>query len=278
MAAGALVVRPVPKDAVGLGLRPTHYAAIRETRPDVGFFEIIAENYLGAADLPRTHLDRMAATYPIVAHNISLNLLGTDPLDGRYLDRLRWLIRRHGMPFATDHLAWTSSDGERHHDLLPVPCSESLIPWAAARIRRVRDALGVPFGIENPSTYLRFTHDQLPEWEFVRRVAEAADCGLLLDLNNVYVSSVNHGFDPRAYLAAVPWERVLYVHVAGHTVRTDGLLRDTHDAAVDAAVWDLYAEAWRLGGPFPTVLEWDDHIPSLDVMLAELAKAVEVRR
>ncbi len=272
------LARRLPPDALGLGLRPAHFSEIHGEMPDVGFFEIIAENFLGVAELPRVHLDRVAAGYPVVAHNISLNLLGTDPLDTRYLERLRWLIRRHGMPFATDHLAWTSSDGERHHDLLPVPCSASLVPWAAARVRQVQDALGVPFGIENPSTYLRFARDELPEWEFVRRVAEAADCGLLLDVNNVYVSSVNHGFDPRAYLAAVPWERVLYVHIAGHTVRPDGLRHDTHDAAVAPAVWELYAEAWRLGGPFPTLLEWDDRIPSLEVLRRELAIAVEVRR
>ncbi len=142
------LARRLPPDALGLGLRPAHFSEIHGEMPDVGFFEIIAENFLGVAELPRVHLDRVAAGYPVVAHNISLNLLGTDPLDTRYLERLRWLIRRHGMPFATDHLAWTSSDGERHHDLLPVPCSASLVPWAAARVRQVQDALGVPFGID----------------------------------------------------------------------------------------------------------------------------------
>ncbi len=270
--------RRLARDAVGVGLRPEHYAAIRQQPPAVDFLEIIAENFLGPSELPRTHLDAVAARYPVVAHNISLNLLGTDPLDADYLRRLRWLVRRHGMPCVTDHLAWTRSDGQRHHDLLPAPCSAELVPWAAARIRAVRDAVGAPFGVENPSTYLRFTRDDLPEWEFVRRVVEAADCGLLLDVNNVFVSAVNHGFDPRDYLAAVPWERVLYVHVAGHTVRPDGLRHDTHDGAVAPEVWALYAHAWALGGPFPTLLEWDDRIPALDVVVAEAQTARAVRR
>ena len=270
-------MRTISRDALGLGLRPAFYAALREEAPEVDFFEVISENYLGASELPRLHLDDVSARYPIVTHGVSLDLLGAGPLDTDYLARLRALLSRYGSPFATDHLCWTASEGLTHHDLLPAPCASELVPYAASRIRAVTRALGVPFGIENVSSYLRFTHEDLDEWEFLTRIAEAADCGILLDINNLYVSSKNHGFDPHAYLDVIPWERVLYVHLAGHETRPDGLRHDTHDRHVDDAVWALYAEAWRRGGPFPTVLEWDDRIPPLAEVLRELRRAREVR-
>ena len=254
-----------------------HLAELRAGAPDVGFFEIIAENFLGRSELPRSNLREVAARYPVVAHNVSLNLLGTDPLDLDYLRRLRALVEEHRMPCVTDHLCFASSEGMHLHDLLPVPLSSSLVPWAIDRIQTVQDVLGVPFGIENASTYLRFADDDLPEHELLRRIVDGARCGLLLDVNNVFVASVNHGFEPRAYLDAIPWERVLYVHLAGHQRREDGLRHDTHDRAVDDDVWALYREAWRRGGPFPTLLEWDDQIPPLDVALAEVRRAIEVR-
>ncbi len=269
--------RPLARDAVGLGLRPVHLAAIRESPPDIDFFEIIAENFLGRIEAPRRNLEAIAARYPVVAHNVSLNLLGTDPLDVGYLRRLRSLVEQHHMPYVTDHLCFCASEGTHHHDLLPVPLSSSLVGYAVDRIRAVQDALGVPFGIENASTYLRFKDDDLTEQEFLRRIVDGADCGLLLDVNNVFVASVNHGFDPHAWLDAVPWERVFYVHLAGHLQRPDGLRHDTHDRAVDDDVWALYREAWRRGGPFPTLLEWDDHIPPLDVAVREVRRAIEMR-
>lgn len=268
----------IPRNALGLGLRPIHYAALREGNPKVDFFEVISENYLGVSDLPRLHLDEIAAKHPLVAHGVSLNLLGSDPLNGDYLGRLQAFIEKHAIPFATDHLCWSASEGISHHDLLPVPCSREIVDWAVHRIRLVKRALGVPFGVENVSTYLRHKRDDMPEWEFLAQIVEKADCGILLDINNVYVSSINQRFDPRAYLAAIPWDRVLYVHVAGHQVRPDGLRHDTHDRRVDDAVWALYAEAWRCGGPFPTVLEWDDHIPPLDQAIGELERALKARQ
>lgn len=267
---------PAP-EALGLGLRPAYYTALREQAPDVDFFEIISENYLGASELPRLHLDDISARYPIIPHGVSLNLLGQDPLDTHYLARLRGLIERYGAPFASDHLCWSASSGIRHHDLLPAPCSSELIPYAVSRIRAIKQALGVPFGIENVSTYLRFAREDLTEWEFLTQVALAADCKILLDINNLYVSSINHGFKPQAYLEAIPWDRVLYVHLAGHETRPDGLLHDTHDRPVDEHVWALYAAAWRRFGPFPTVLEWDDKIPPLEDALRELRRARKVR-
>lgn len=269
--------RTIARDALGLGLRPVHYAALREGNPEVDFFEVISENYLGASDLPRLHLDEIAARYPFIAHGVSLNLLGSDPLNHEYLARLRAFIDEHHVPMATDHLCWTASERASHHDLLPVPCSSEIVDWAVHRIRLVQRALGVPFGIENVSTYLRHVRDDLSEWEFLVRIAEQADCGILLDINNIYVSSINHGFDAQAYLAAIPWDRVMYVHVAGHEIRSDGLRHDTHDRRVEDAVWSLYAEAWRQGGPFPTVLEWDDHIPPLGEAIGELKRALAAR-
>jgi len=262
---------------VGLGLRPVHLAALKEGAPGLGFVEIIAENFLGRSELPRRQLRDIAARWPIVAHNVSLNLLGTDPLDTAYLRRLRELVETHQIPCVTDHLCFSAAQGLHLHDLLPVPLSSSLVPWAVDRIKAVQDALGVPFGIENASTYLRFVDDDLSEQEFLRQIVEGADCQLLLDINNVFVASVNHGFDPRGFLDAIPWERVAYVHLAGHLTRDDGLRHDTHDRPVDDEVWALYREAWRRGGPFPTLLEWDDHIPPLAVALAEVKKAITVR-
>ena len=265
------------RDALGLGLRPAFYAALRAPVCPVEFFEVIAENHLGPSSLARQYLDEAAARVPVIAHNVSLNVLGTDPLDETYLSTLADTVSRLDIPFVTDHLCWTGSGGLRHHDLLPAPLCADLVPYAAERIRLIQSRLGVPFGVENVASYLRWARDEMPEWEFVRRVVTEADCGMLLDINNVYVSSVNHGFDPVDYLKAVPWERVLYVHMAGHEVRPDGLRHDTHDRPVDNAVWALYREAWRRGGPFPTLLEWDDRMPTLEVAVQELQRAREWR-
>lgn len=268
-------------DALGLGLRPSHLEGLGHASqgPDVlpDFLEVLLDNHLGASPLPRQRLASVARKHPLVGHSVSLNLLGTDPLDAVHLGRMAALVRQHRMPMVTDHLCWSASAGRPHHDLLPFPYAEDLVPYAVARIRAVQAALGVPFGVENLSSYLSFTRDEMPEWAFVRRVVEGADCGLLLDVNNVVVSSVNHGFAVEDYLRQVPWDRVMYVHVAGHQVREDGLRHDTHDRAVSDAVWAAYGRAWKLGGPFPTVLEWDADIPALNVAVAELERARRAR-
>ncbi len=251
--------------------------ALLAARAPVDFLEVIAENYTGASELPRLRLDAVAARYPLVAHGVSLNLLGAEPLDLAHLARVRELVHAHQMPWFSDHLCWSASGGHRHHDLLPAPYHPDLVPYAAARARFVQAYLGVPLGLENLSSYLAWEGDRMPEWEFYRRVVEVSDTWYMLDVNNLYVSSVNHGFDPRAYLASVRWDRVLQVHVAGHAVRPDGLRHDTHDRGVAPEVWALYRDAWRMGGPFPTLLEWDDHIPPLDAVLAELDAARRAR-
>jgi hypothetical protein len=243
----------------------------------VDFFELLAENYLGPSPLPRQHAERVGARYPLVGHGVSLNVAGTDPLNADHLRRLQEMVHHYPLAWFTDHLCWTAQGSHAHHELLPFPYLEEAIDWVADRIRQVQRALGVPFGVENVSTYVQAADEELSEAAFVARVVEAADCGLLLDLNNLWVNAVNHGFDPHSYLDAVPWERVLAVHLAGHQVLPGGLRHDTHDRAVDPAVWSLYAEAWRRGGPFPTLLEWDEAIPPLEVALAELSLARRVR-
>ena len=267
----------LPRDALGLGLRIPHYAYLAEHQPDLGYFEIISENFLGSAPMPRQRLDHIRARYPVVLHGVGLNLLGHAPLDERYLDALCRLADHVDAPFVTDHLCWTGAHGVSHHDLLPTPYVPDLVDVAAERAHHVQQRLGRPFGLENLSSYVAFKSSTLTEAEFFAAVVREAGCWSLLDLNNVYVSSQNHGFDPDEYLAAVDFSRVLQVHLAGHTREPSGTIVDTHDQPVADAVWALYARTWKMHGPFPTLLEWDAKIPPMPEVLAELAKAKAVR-
>lgn len=267
----------MPADALGLGLRAPHYRELAEGTPDIGYFEIVSENFLGDAEMPRLQLERVRSRYPVVLHGVGLNLLGPEPPDDDYLERLCRLADAVDAPFVTDHLCWTGVHGRSHHDLLPVPFVPELVELAAERADFVQRRLDRPFGLENISSYLEFERSTLTEWEFVSAVVRAADCGLLLDLNNVYVSSENHGFSPETYLDALDYSRVLQVHLAGHTREPGGALIDTHAEPVAEAVWQLYERTWRAHGPFPTLLEWDDRIPPLKDALTELERA-RVRR
>jgi uncharacterized protein (UPF0276 family) len=267
-------------DALGLGLRLPHYPYLFEHWPDVDYFEAISENFIGPSPIPRRKLERVRGRYPVVLHGVGLNLLGHAPLSERYLDELCRLADAVDAPFVTDHLCWTGARATSHHDLLPTPYTEDLVGWAAERARAVQERLGRPFGLENLSSYVEFRSSTMPEWEFYTSVVKQAGCSFLLDVNNIYVSSQNHGFDPDAYLAAIDFSRVLQVHVAGHTREPEergGTIVDTHDHPVASAVWSLYARAWKMGGPFPTMLEWDAHIPTMPEALAELARAREAR-
>jgi len=268
----------IARDALGLGLRLPHHAQLVTDWPEVGFFEAISENFLGPAPGPRRRLEQIRSRYPVVLHGVGLNLLGHAPLDEAYLDALCRLADAVDAPFVTDHLCWTGAHGVSHHDLLPTPFVPELVEWAAERAAYVQARLGRPFGLENLSSYVTFEESTLTEWDFYAEVIQRAGCGALLDLNNLYVSSQNHGFDPDAYLSAIDFSRVLQVHLAGHTLRADGLFLDTHDHPVAPPVWALYARAWKLGGPFPTLLEWDARIPPLPEVLSELDRAREVRR
>jgi hypothetical protein len=273
------VVAPtLPRDALGIGLRPPHVRELVEHPQPIDYVEIISENFIGDAAAPRRNLERVRARYGVVLHGVGLGLLGHAPLDENYLDRLAALADAVDAPFVTDHLCWTGGAGLHHHDLLPTPYSESIVALACDRAAFVQARLGRPFGLENLSSYVAFAESTLSEWDFYARVVAGSGCWFMLDINNVYVSSQNHGFDPRRYLDAIDFDRVLQVHVAGHQREPSGLIVDTHDRAVVPEVWALYEYAWRLGGPFPTLLEWDAAIPPLSTLLAELDHAREIQR
>jgi uncharacterized protein (UPF0276 family) len=265
--------RGLPADALGLGLRAPHYPHLLSRWPALDYLEIISENFMGDAAGPLEKLDAVRARYPVVLHGVGLNLLGHEPLDERYLDRLCRLADRAQAPFVTDHLCWSGARGQRHHDLLPTPYRPELLEYAAERAAHVQRRLDRPLGLENLSSYVAFASSTLTEWAFYAEVVRQAGCWFMLDVNNVYVTSRNHGTDPEAYLGAIDYDRVLQVHLAGHTREPGGMLVDTHDHPVCDEVWALYALAWRLGGPFPTLLERDAHLPPMPELLDELALA-----
>ena len=276
---GCEVTRPraIAPDALGLGLRIPHYDYIFEHWPEIDYFEVISENFLSDAMPPRRNLGRILARYPAVMHGVGLNLLGHEALDTSYLESLRLLADWIHPSFISDHLCWTRFQGMNHHDLLPAPFKADLVEFAAERAAQVQEYLGRPFAIENISSYVSFQDSAMPEWEFYTRVVRDSGCWFMLDINNIYVSSQNHGFDPVTYIEAIDFSRVLQVHVAGHDRRASDLIIDTHDRPVAAPVWDLYRKAWLIGGPFPTLLEWDDAIPPMPEALAELRTAAQVR-
>lgn len=267
----------LPRDALGLGLRVPYYAHLFAHWPAVDYFEIISENFLDDAAPPQRNLARVKARYPIVLHGVGLNLLGHTPLDEAYLDAVCRLADRVDASFVTDHLCWTGAHGLNHHDLLPMPYVPALVDLAAERAAYVQKRLGRPFGLENLSSYVTFRESSMTEWAFYTAVVRAAGCHYMLDINNVYVSSQNHGFDPRTYLDAIDYDRVLQVHLAGHTREPSGTLVDTHDQPVCQEVWSLYRDAYRAHGPFPTLLEWDEKLPPMPEVMAELSKARTVR-
>ena len=264
-------------DALGLGLRVPHYGYLFSHWPEVDYFEVISENFFGSAAPPARNLARVCSRYPVVLHGVGLNLLGHAPLDERHLDDLCRLADRVGAPFVSEHLCWSGAHGVTHHDLLPMPYTETLVEFAAERAYAVQRRLDRPFGLENLSSYVEFRESTLSEAEFYTRVVREAGCHFMLDINNIYVSSVNHGFDAVEYLLAIDFSRVLQVHIAGHTREPNGTIVDTHDQPVCSEVWALYQTAWQLGGPFPTLLEWDARIPSMPDTLAELFRARTVR-
>ncbi len=265
-----------PDLGLGLGLRTVHFDEILERRPELGFFEILTENFLDTGGRPAAVLDAVAATYPVVLHGVSMSVGSTDPLDLEYLRKVKALAERTGALWVSDHVCWTGVMGRNTHDLLPLPYTEEVLRHVVERVRLVQDVLERPLVLENPSTYLEFAHSEMPEWEFVARLAEEADCGLLLDVNNVFVSAFNHGFDPRAYIEAIPGERVCQYHLAGHTHKGTHIL-DTHDDHVVEPVWELYGHTLRHVGLRATLLEWDADIPPLSTCIAEVRKALSWR-
>ena len=279
-ARGSRVLPPRPAGArclgVGVGLRPKHYAEVlargREGRLDVDWFEALSENYMVAGGrLPRV-LDQVGGLAPVALHGVSMNLGSVDPLDAAYLDALDALAARVEPCWISDHLCWTGVDGRNLHDLLPLPYTEEAVEHVAARIRRVQERLGRRIAVENVSSYVEHTASRLTEWEFLGAVVERADCGILLDVNNVFVSAHNHGFDARTYLDAVDPARVFQIHLAGASAEGP-LLIDTHDHPVRDEVWSLYAHALRRLGPVSTLIEWDGNLPDYARLCGEAARA-----
>lgn len=256
-------------EGFGVGLRPAHYRDFAEGSPAVDWLEILSENYLVPGGKPLHFLDRIRERYPMVMHGVALSIAGTSPLDAPYLRALRALAGRVEPAWVSDHLCWTGFGDTRLHDLLPFPFSDEALRHVATRVDAVQEALGRELVLENVSSYFAFPDDAMAEWEFIAALVKRTGCGVLLDVNNVYVSSVNHGFDAKKYIRGIPPGAVRQVHLAGHTRQGDKLV-DTHDAPVCDAVWDLYAYTVGRIGARPTMIERDDHIPALADLLQEL--------
>jgi uncharacterized protein len=269
------IATPVPASA-GIGLRAEHYREVVETPPPVGWLEVHSENYFGDGGAPLEYLEKARRHYPVSLHGVGLSLGSSDELNRRHLEKLRALIGRIEPGLVSDHLSWSSVDGIYLNDLLPLPYTEEALRHVARRVEQAQDFLGRQLLIENPSSYLRYRHSTIPEWQFISEVARVSGCGILLDVNNIYVSAVNHGFDAMEYLRAVPAAMVREIHLAGFTVNyyPEGqILIDTHNARVADAVWALYRAAIERLGPRPTLIEWDTDLPALEVLLDEARHA-----
>jgi uncharacterized protein (UPF0276 family) len=256
----------------GIGLRNQHFQAVVDgtARPD--WFEAISENFMIRGGRPLRVLERARSLAPVVLHGVSLSLGSTDPLNDAYLAELAALAARIEPAWVSDHLCWGSIGGHYAHDLLPLPYTEEALAHVVERVDRVQERLGRQILIENVSSYLSYAQSAMPEWEFLAEVARRADCGVLLDVNNVYVSACNHRFDPYAYVAGIPAERIGQIHLAGHSDHGTHLL-DTHDAPVRTEVWHLYRSTLTRLGRISTLIEWDEHIPAIDELLAEAERA-----
>ncbi len=262
-----------PVSAFGLGMRRPHYSAYLDGSAPVDFVEVISENFMVDGGRPLEVLDRVRTHYPVAMHGVSMSIGSIDGLDDDYLRRLRALADRVEPMWISDHLCWTGIDGINSHDLLPMPYTVEALDVVAANVAHAQDILGRPMLVENPSSYLTYVRADMTEWEFLAELSRRTGCYLLLDVNNVFVSAINHGFDAHSYLRGIPADRVRQVHLAGHSEGRDGLLIDTHDAPVPGGVWSLFAEAMRLLGPVATMIERDDDIPELGVLVDELENA-----
>jgi uncharacterized protein (UPF0276 family) len=264
-----------PRLGFGLGLRPPHYQDVVQGQPRVDWWEVISENFLVAGGNPRRVLRQVCERWPVVLHGVSLSIGSVDPVDDDYLARLRALADEVDPPIVSDHLCWSALGGHASHDLWPLPYTEEALALVVDKVGRVQERLGRRILLENPSSYVTFVASQISEAEFLAEVARRADCGILLDVNNVYVSSTNHGWDPAAYLAAIPAERVGQIHLAGHSDHGTHLL-DTHDHPVCDEVWALYSAAIARFGDVSSMVERDDHIPALDELIDELDHARQI--
>ena len=266
----------LPDLGYGIGLRTTHFPHILANRPEVDWFEILSENFMDTGGRPLYVLDKVADEYPVVMHGVSMSVGSTDPLDWDYLTKLKALAKRTNARWVSDHLCWTGVSGLNVHDLLPMPYTDESLRHVVDRVKTIQDFLERPIALENASTYLEFAHSNWTEWDFLATLAEEADCGLLIDVNNIYVSAFNHGFDPKTYIAHIPQDRVVQHHLAGHTNKGTHII-DTHNDHVIDEVWELYRHAYGRFGSVPTLLEWDADIPGFDVVHGEALKAADYR-
>lgn len=259
----------------GVGLRPTHYDFILKNRPQVDWFEAISENHMGDGGRPSQILHQIRENYPVVLHGVSLSIGSYDPLDSNYLKRLKNLADAIEPAWISDHLCWTGVHGHNAHDLLPLPYTQDTLNFLHDRLDKLQNLFGKPFVLENASTYLEYTQSTMKEWDFLKNLVERSGCKLLLDINNVYVNSVNHNFNPMEYLTAIPTDSVVQFHLAGHTTYETHLL-DTHDHPIKEEVWSLYKRALERFGPVSTLIERDDHIPPFDELNEEVLKAKKI--
>jgi uncharacterized protein len=268
----------IPDLGVGVGFRIPHYGRVLDGEGSLmDWFEVISENFLVNGGRPLENLERLSAKYRVVPHGVSLAIGSVESLDAAYLAKLRALLARLDPPWVSDHLCWGRAPGVHIHDLLPLPYTREAIDHVVERVKRVQGTLERPFALENVSSYMTYRESTMTEWDFLAEISERADCGILLDCNNVYVSARNHGFDAATYIDAVPADRVVQMHLAGHTDKGKYIL-DTHSDHVVDAVWDLYRRALARCGAVATLVEWDDDIPEWDVLAAEAEKARVVRR
>lgn len=268
-------MHPFPWLGFGLGLRPPHFQEVLDGTPGADWFEILSENFMVAGGKPRYYLEQVRADYPIVMHGVSMNIGSADPLDMDYLSRLRELMRSIEPAWLSDHLCWTGVSGQNSHDLLPLPLTDAVLTHLGERIDRVQNYLGRPLVLENASTYLEFAGADYSEHEFLNQLSRRCGCRLLLDINNIYVSSRNHGFDANAYLDAIDRDAVVQFHLAGHSDYGDYVI-DTHDHPIVDPVWALFERAVRRFGPISTMIERDDHIPPFPELVKELDQARQI--
>jgi uncharacterized protein (UPF0276 family) len=266
----------LPDLGVGVGLRVPHYRHILSERPEVDFFEVISENFMRRGGRPRYHLERVLESYRVVQHGVSLGIGGPEKPSREYLEALKRLCRRTGTPWVSDHFCWSGAGNAHLHDLLPLPYTREALDRVVERAREIQDFLEVPFALENTSSYLTYRSSTLSEWEFISEIAERANIGLLFDVNNVFVSAYNHGFDPVEFVKSVPHRRIVQIHLAGHT-NLGKYLIDTHRGEVSDPVWTLYELTVALTGRVSTLIEWDDQIPEFPRLAAEAERAREAR-
>jgi uncharacterized protein (UPF0276 family) len=265
----------------GIGVKPFHYRALLQLKPSLAFVEVHAENYMGAGGPPHAYLEAVADLYPLSLHGVCMSLGGAERLDPEHLSRWRTLIRRYKPALISEHVAWSGFQGRHMHDLLPIPYTKESLALVCDHVEEMQDALDRTILVENPSSYVSFRESEIPEADFMVEVTRRTGCGLLLDVNNVFVSAFNSGFDPRSWLARIPADVVGEIHLSGHSLVRDGELQiriDDHGSHVSSDVWALYSETIARIGPRPTLIEWDSEVPALDVLLEEADRADEISR